>query len=162
MPVKDDVWRAIYAKVAQLGTVEVKAGIVGADASTPAEGAAGYTLAQIGALHEFGEREWWESGGERGVPERSFIRRTFQDQRDKLRSVIVRLSRGVLTEKVTVEKAMDVLGTWAVSAIRATIRARINPPNKPATIKAKKSSVPLVDTGQLYQGISFEKTEATS
>jgi hypothetical protein len=37
--------------------------------------------------------------------------------------------------------------------MRRRVRKRIPPPLKPETIKRKKSSVPLVDTGQLVAAI---------
>lgn len=163
MPSNDEVWRAIYAKVQALEGVEIKVGVVGSNADSPAEGTAGeFTLAQLAALHEFGERLWWATGGEEGVPERSFIRATFEQQRDKLREMNARIARGVLTEKIGVDDALDLLGAWAVSAIKATIRAHIAPPLKPATIARKGSSTPLIDTAQLINGISWERAEVGS
>ena len=50
----------------------------------------------------------------------------------------------------------DMIGAKAAAIMKRTIRDFDDPPNAPATIKKKKSSNPLVDTGLLMQSVTWE------
>lgn len=108
------------------------------------------TIAEIAEFHEFGT-----SGG---VPERSFMRATIDEKREEIRGIQRTLARRVLSnrERLGPKRALSILGLAIESMIKARIRAGIPPQVKPATLARKRSSIPLIDTGQLIQSITFE------
>jgi hypothetical protein len=123
------------------------------------------SLLELAAIHEFGSPA-------AGIPERSFIRATINGKRDAVNEAIeeiVGLEVKKLLEIAPVSemqadaaarRALGKLGTKLVSMIRATIRNRqtVGPEDqtlKPETIRRKGSSLPLVDTGQLVNGLNY-------
>lgn len=107
----------------------------------------GLTVVDVATFHEFGTET---------IPQRSFIRATvdeglksIQDEQDKI------IDR-VLFQGANFDKEAGKLGLAVQSKIQQKILSRIPPALKPATIRAKGSDVPLVDTGQLVRSVSFE------
>lgn len=100
----------------------------------------------IASVNEFGSEK-------AGVPERSFLRSTMDEQRDNFTKQITKLLGQVVDGRTTVRQALDRLGLTAVARVQRKIVQLDDPPNAEATIKKKKSSNPLVDTGQLRQSI---------
>ena len=114
-------------------------------------GSAGSQEVLIGTVHEFGSPE-------RGIPERSFMRSTFNTKREELyeqmEKAIADGFRGV-----RLDRSLGRIGLGMVAAIQATIRNRetVGPEpqaNKPATIARKGSDTPLIDTGRLIASIT--------
>lgn len=109
----------------------------------------GTPVAMIAAVHEFGSPS-------QGIPERSFLRVAVQRNRQKY----VRLNRinlvKMLRGQATVDQALGQLGEMAKGDVQTEIRSGDFAPLKPATIKRKGSSRPLIDTGQMVQSIAWE------
>lgn len=125
----------------------VKVGVIGQQAGESREG--GITNAELAMLHEFGA-----PGA--GIPERSFLRATFDEKRDQYRALCRKLLAAVVDRKITVEAALKVLGLKVVADVKARIRAGIAPPNSASTIAAKGSNTPLIDTSQLINSIDSQ------
>jgi len=49
--------------------------------------------------------------------------------------------------------ALSEVGEWMTAKTKAKIRGLKSPPNAASTIKRKKSSNPLIDTGQMINSI---------
>jgi len=140
--VNDAKWRKIIKQVAEMKRATVRVGIMG-DAGDEN----GVSLAEIAAYHEFGTAT---------IPERSFLRSTFYGHAaEGLAKMCAKLSKAIIEGKMDEPRALGLLGLWAVSEVRKTIRAGIEPELAPATIAAKGSSLPLVDTGQLINSITW-------
>lgn len=109
----------------------------------------GTPVAMIAAVHEFGSPS-------QGIPERPFLRVAVQRNRQKY----VRLNRinlvKMLRGQATVDQALGQLGEMAKGDVQTEIRNGDFAPLKPATIKRKGSSRPLIDTGQMVQSIVWE------
>lgn len=109
----------------------------------------GTPVAMIAAVHEFGSPS-------QGIPERPFLRVAVQRNRQKYgrlnRINLVKMLRG----QATVEQALGQLGEMAKGDVQTEIRSGDFAPLKPATIKRKGSSRPLIDTGQMVQSIAWE------
>lgn len=56
------------------------------------------------------------------------------------------------------EQALEQIGVIAVGKVQQYIVDLRTPPNTPATIKAKGSSNPLIDTGALRQSVTYKIT----
>ena len=104
------------------------------------------SLADVAAFHEYGL----------GVPQRSFIGAYF-DEHD--REIHVRAHKSVeayLKGTIDKERCLAQVGSFCVGGIQVRISQGIEPWLLPSTIKAKGSSVPLVDTGQLRSSITWK------
>ena len=55
-----------------------------------------------------------------------------------------------------IEQALGLVGSFVASLISKKIVDIKSPPNSPKTIEDKKSSNPLIDTGQLKNSITWE------
>lgn len=108
------------------------------------------TVAEIAAVQEFGT----EDGS---IPSRSFVRSTFDEQKEELAEMARRLFFLILQGKQTTGNALNVLGAKLAAEIKKKITtgAGVPPPNAPSTIAAKGSDRPLVDTGRLVNAIAW-------
>jgi hypothetical protein len=106
-------------------------------------------MAMIAAVHEYGSPK-------RNIPERSFIRSWVEGSKSQINNTILRLLRMVEDGKATSEMALKKLGAFGVAGIRKQIKSVKTPPLKESTIRQKKSSQPLIDTGQLRGGIQYK------
>lgn len=119
------------------------------------EEADGTPLAMVAAVHEFGSPE-------QNIPERSFLRAGVREGAPKFHTVNVDSCRKILLGQMTVEQAVNKLGVIGVGEVKRKIGNGPFVPLKPATIKRKGSSRPLIDTGQLRQSITYQLEGARS
>ena len=90
------------------------------------------------------------------IPERSFIRAGFEYAREDLEKLVDKALPLVLTLKLQPNEFYKLLGEMAVGRIHKYIQDLSSPPNSAMTIKRKKSSHPLIDTGRLTQSITYK------
>lgn len=143
----------------KLGAYEVRVGIVGSRANEVEDGSK-LTLAELGALHEYGSDV--EPGDPGYVPERSFIRSTMANRRADIARLVASECKAVLDGKRTPEAALEVVGTQVAAWIKLAVTSGdgIGPPLAEETIRRKGSSRPLVDHGQLIgHGVSHLVTK---
>lgn len=134
----------------------VRVGILQEDFDDPKEGdpEREFTLGEIAVVNEFGSKD-------SRVPERSYIRSTFDDEKGRWRTLTVKLKKKMVTALKTVEWVLGNMGTKIVGDIQAKIDAVKEPPNAPSTI-AKKTRAgkvgdnPLVDYGQLKSSVTYK------
>lgn len=115
----------------------------------------GLTVVQVAAFHEFG-------GEDNNPPERSFLRSTFDRTVRERNEFVVRLLSNIAIGKMTVERALALMGLKGVNDLKTTIREKMttgpgDQANTESTIKRKGSSTPLIDTGQMLNSITFVK-----
>lgn len=146
------LWEAIRRRVAALDKApHVKVGVL---AGLGDEDVGGVTLIELAAVHEFGSPA-------AGIPERSFIRSTFDQRRDELRRVGAELTRQIVAGRVDVVTALGRLGLWGANAVKRQITGKLVVPRLEdseagrRTIKRKGSSTTLVDTGRLVNSITW-------
>lgn len=168
---------ALLKRIKTPGTVDV--GIIDAGDHASSD----LTVAAIGYINEFGA-EFLHPGGtpyvitEGGqaqfvtkgtknvagvtqphnivIPERSFLRSTLQEQRKKLKSIQIKLSKKIIAGTTDTKKALGLIGEYLSDKVTQKIVSLTSPPNKAATIRRKNSSNPLIDTGQLKNAITYE------
>ena len=146
---------AAYAKkVDQMfGGLNVVVGIQGvqAQATDPEEPAV--TVLDKAIRNEFGVPAM-DGHGE--VPPRPFLRTSAAEYRGKwTRAYTLRIKQALLG-RITSTQAASVIGLQAKQDVQAKIIAGPWAPNAPMTVRLKKSSRPLVDTGQMRQSIRFQ------
>lgn len=89
------------------------------------------------------------------IPARSFIRSTMDMRRAFYEALAQRQWNSVLDGHRDVEQALALIGEQVQGDIQNTIVALSDPPNAPATIRAKGSENPLVDQGALGLAIRY-------
>lgn len=146
--VRDRGWkstaRAVRAAAAGADAF-VLVGIQGNKAAQQKEGTdEPITLVEVAAFNEFGL----------GVPERSFLRGTFDLMQHQLERLSERLGERVASGQMDTRQALNIVGHALVNAIKDRISAGIEPPNAQSTIDRKGSSIPLIDHGQLRSSIT--------
>lgn len=97
----------------------------------------------------------WNEFGTDNVPERSFIRAWFDENREKCRRAMAKMLEAVIAGKYTKEQAVELVAQRFVGEIQRRMAAGIAPPLAPETIRRKGSDKPLIDTGQLRSSISY-------
>lgn len=112
-------------------------GIQGSQAEQERDGA---TNVLIGSVHEFGSST---------VPERSFMRSTFDENKNTYQTELDKIGKGFFS-KVEIEGELLLLGEKYRRDIINKIRSGIQPPLKDETVKAKAGvATPLYRTGQM-------------
>lgn len=131
------------------------------------------TIVDIAIFHEFGAvaqvtpamRGWFKGQGRVlpetqetiVIPERSFMRSTAQEKKPTMEKLVENQFIRMITLKTDVKGALGVIG----ETFKAFIQAKMtNGPFKelsPWTIARKKSSSPLMDTGQLRGSVSYKR-----
>ena len=106
------------------------------------------TVALVGAFQEYGTRT--------GIPRRSFLRDPIASQMDKVNKVAGKYLGQALRGEIEAEEVLDFVGEYAKGLSVLSFRKNDWAVNKNSTIKAKGSSNPLIDTGQLRQSIHYE------
>jgi hypothetical protein len=140
-------------KLSQTGAY-VQVGVLGAEAAANHNAAPGMTIAAIASVHEFG-RTIQTKRGTITIPERSFLRATIDIYQAPIQKRATMMGTGVMLLKFSAQQAMELLGQYAVGVIKQRIADGILPPNRPRTIARKRSSKPLIDTGQLRSSITY-------
>lgn len=108
----------------------------------------GTSMVLIAASNEYGT----EDGR---IPERSYMRSTFDENKSQLGEVQKKQYQKVLDGKSTIKDALSILGMWFETKVKKKIIDLKDPPNAESTIARKGSSNPLVDEGQLHESIRY-------
>lgn len=89
------------------------------------------------------------------IPERSFIRGYFRNEEKRIQKVAHKLIGQVVMQEITADEYFDAMGQEMVSGVQKYLTDLKSPPNHPLTIAMKRSSNPLIDTGQMRNSITY-------
>lgn len=104
------------------------------------EGSDNFNLASLAAVLEFGNER---------IPSRPFLRQTLAENQEKYTTLFVKLfESGVSIDQIYEQIALIAQGDVQQNIVNGKWTA-----NAPSTIKRKKSSKPLIDTGKLRQSV---------
>ena len=104
------------------------------------EGSDNFNLASLAAVLEFGNER---------IPSRPFLRQTLAENQEKYTALFVKLFKsGISIDQIYEQIALIAQGDVQQNIVNGKWTA-----NAPSTIKRKKSSKPLIDTGKLRQSI---------
>ncbi len=103
--------------------------------------------------NEFGTQD---KDGNKLIPERSFIRAGYDSEKKNIEKDVKKLINKVIAREITADVAMNLIGSTTVGRIQEFAVDLREPPNAQATIDAKGSSNPLVDTGQMIGSIDYK------
>jgi hypothetical protein len=156
----DKGWQRMRKVAQQAEGSSVKVGVLEGEKDARVNEPTGITNTQLAAIHEYGSPA-------RNIPERSFLRATLDANRDAYNAFIAQLVSHIFAGKLSVARALGMVGLKVVADIRARIRKGIAPPLADSTLwrkvaKGRKGrgkrnrgkSVPLIDTGQLINSIT--------
>lgn len=107
---------------------------------------AGQSIAEYASYNEFGTDK---------IPQRSFMRSTFDERLNEIEEVIHEQFSYVIERSQTIEQAYQRIGQAIQGMVQQKIREIRSPPNSPATVEKKKSSKPLIDFGQMIASIRY-------
>jgi hypothetical protein len=105
-----------------------------------------------GIVNEFGARAG--KNGNTVIPERSFIRSTYNKNVKKVTRRFTQIAKSISNGSYNVDRKLKLIGLEQEAETKKTLTDLKTPPNAPSTIKAKGSSNPLIDTGELRSKIS--------
>lgn len=146
----DQGWGAIVNKLTKLNNVEVKAGVLGSDATKPHPLRDGnVTVGEVAMINEFGTTH---------VPERSFMRDVTRRSNaiGQFGTVSAKAVRAIVFNKQPIEVAMQILGAWGVAKIKENILSNTPPAQAETTIEIKGHARTLIDTETLLDSISSD------
>lgn len=134
---RDKGWDDILTAIQELDGAEVHSGILGD---------AGQDIVDRATFNEFGTRH---------IPERSFIRSTFDENRKDYERQMQADAR-TLGQGGDADLILNRAGLRATADIQKKITELRDPPNAPATIARKGSSNPLIDSSRMRQSVNYE------
>jgi len=109
---------------------------------------------QLGWIHEFGAQ-----GGR--IPQRSFLRAPVDANHPRIEHACLLAVDAYMNRGKSVPSMLNDIGKEVRDVVVQAIDARIPPPNKPSTIRAKGSDVPLIATGQMRAAITWRRIGTT-
>lgn len=127
--------RDLATRVARPATLKVG---IPANATYPD----GTSVALVAAAQEFGTRS---------IPARSFMRRTVAEHQGEWPDA---LAKCLKVTDMNAAAALALMGEGIKGQVQQTITEVNAPPLKPATVRRKGFSKPLVDTGQMLRSIT--------
>lgn len=112
----------------------------------------GGQVAMIGAVNEYGSADG-------RTPSRSFLRSAHDESHAKAQRIFDKQIEAAIktgrTENV-IEFVLTPVGAQITAAVKRKIIDIKTPPNKPATIRRKRSSNPLIDTNMMRKSVMFK------
>ncbi|WP_342441242.1 hypothetical protein MHB65_17960 [Lysinibacillus sp. FSL K6-0075] len=136
----------LVQSIRELRNFEIEVGIFGSDDSF---------YAMIATVHEFGITIRKERGSI-VIPERSFLRSTFDEKNDEWIKFVKKQLPKLLDGQMSARTICERLGAKMVGDIQRKLTQLDDPPNAPSTIAQKGSSNPLIDKGGLRQRITYK------
>lgn len=89
------------------------------------------------------------------IPPRPFFRTAVDSSREALSNHIDRTVAAFMLGKSTPQKVLELVGVWMQNRIKRTLTTGNWIPNADITKRRKKSSKPLIDTGQMRNSVTF-------
>lgn len=154
----DRGWKRLQALSKQLASndVHVRVGVLddGKEGSADRDG---LTNGMLAVAMEFGTSR---------IPARSWIGRTFDQKRNEVQADMQRLLGHIVDGKISVDKALNVLGAKYSAEVKNTVTQgeQIPPPNAPSTLARKLAKTregaangvrTLIDTGRLIGSVTW-------
>ena len=94
-----------------------------------------------------------------GVPRRDFMTPSAKRWNKFFKESLAKVQKELLANKINPNKFLKAMGQKGADIISQEIISLSTPPNSPATIAKKKSSNPLVDTGDMARSTTWQIRE---
>jgi hypothetical protein len=102
------------------------------------------------------EKGIYNEFGTKNIPERSFLRSTFNKEHKKIARRFTQIVEGINKKDYSVMRKLKLIGVEQAGQVQQTITDMKSPPNAPSTIRKKGVDNPLIDTGEMRAKISSE------
>lgn len=132
--------KAFIRQLEQARRVEVVVGILQGSTND------GQAIAEYAAANEYGTKN---------IPERSFMRTSFDESVSKIQNDMNNEAGKVMAGQSDIRSALGVIGMKHVDRVKRKIGSNIQPKNADATIARKKSSRTLIDTGSMLNSVQY-------
>lgn len=155
---KDKGWNRLQDLAKRLASedVHVRVGVLD-DGRAGSEDHGGITTGQLAVAMEFGTAT---------IPARSWVGLTFDRARTEVQADMRTLLGHIVDGKITVDKALNVLGAKYSATVKNTVTQgeQIPPPNAPSTIARKLAKTregaangvrTLIDTGRMVGAVTW-------
>ena len=155
---KDKGWKRLQELSKRLAAddVHVRVGVLD-DGRAGSDERDGITNGELAVMMEFGTRN---------APARSWIGRTFDQKRAEVQVDMQRLLGHLVDGKITIDKALNVLGAKYSAEVKNTVTQgeQIPPPNAPSTLARKMAKTragaanaarTLIDTGRMIGAVTW-------
>lgn len=140
---KDTGFKDYENLLKNLQKVEIKVGILADSKNKEGESIADYAIA-----NEYGTDK---------IPARPFLSSTTDEESEKWQKLIDDGYDKMLgTQKFDMHQHLSKVGEVMTNDIKLKIANNVPPPNAPSTIKRKKSSRTLIDTGAMLQSVNYK------
>lgn len=103
-------------------------------------------IAEYGAYNEYGTGD---------IPSRPFMRASFDENIGRINADIAQQYDLVATGKKTTYDALRRIGENHQDRVKRKIGSNMQPANAPSTIRQKKSSRTLIDTGAMLNSVNY-------
>ena len=156
---KDKGWKRLQELSKRLAAddVHVRVGVLDDGRAGSEVRGEGITTGQLAVAMEFGTDT---------IPARSWVGLTFDRARAEVQSDMQRLLWSVVEGKITVDKALNVLGAKYSAEVKSTVTQgeQIPPPNAPSTLARKMAKTragaanaarTLIDTGRMIGAVTW-------
>ena len=90
------------------------------------------------------------------IPSRPFLAQTVDQQGEAIKQASAQLVVQVVEGKMKGKQALKNIGVLVKGAVQHQMVEGEFVPNAPSTVQRKGSDIPLIDTGQLRQGVSYQ------
>lgn len=165
MPLEDtDLgWKEMFARMTKMHG-DVRVGVLAdSEEGSAIEHDSDITVAEIAIIHEFGARVRAPDGYMIDIPERSFVRRTFDENRERVEAIIKEGVGEIIVGNKNEVAVLEEVGQTVANEIKALLvgGSPIPPPLSGKTIqnrlkKGNESNHPLYDQGQLTNAITHK------
>ena len=142
--VKDKGWKALKRKYKELDGAGVKVGVL----AEAGKYSGGPNIALVAAVLHYGRE-----GSNKKWP---FITDGLKKGRSKIQNVSVKVVKQMTDGTLAPRKGLDFIGLAATASVKRQIQTVTAPALDERTIGRKRSSKPLIDTGQLLNSINHE------
>lgn len=151
-------FESILKAIKTIDGQSVKVGLLESKGGAAVPEGSPMTIAGIGAIHEFGTLYATNADGEQLIPERRWLRGTFEHYKADLVQMQTKIVKGLMANRVKPEHALKMLGVWAVNKVKFYVKGtdNVQPGLAESTIEAKGSTRPLVDTGLMINSVNYE------
>jgi hypothetical protein len=109
----------------------------------------GESVAQVAA---------WNVEGTKRMPARDFLRFYLDRLREESLELAIEITKRT-NRGENADAIVDIVGINGRNIVMEAITDLRTPPNSPATIKKKRSSNPLIDTGLMRQSVTWKVTK---
>jgi len=147
--IKDNGYDALIKRITDARTARKVTIGIHEEEGSELEGDGGLTVAEVGALHEFG------LGGQE---QRSFVRAFVDENEAQIGDDLRKIGDAVLAGKIeSSEQGLERFGLKTAGDMQMRIRnGGVTPADKPSTIAKKGSSITLIDDGILWTKITHK------